>query len=102
MIKSITVVSAPANNATPAFTATTVACNASETLYLFGDTVFRVRVAGAGSAAWIPVAGTTSPRALCLGSAVAAGAYEVSSNSTSAVDVKQIIVDGNHPGPLFG
>jgi hypothetical protein len=100
MIVSVTNLAANAN--TGAWKTTTVGCNASQTLYIFGDTAFRVRVAGAGSTDWIPVAGTASPRPLCLGSAVAVGAYEILSNSASAVDTKLIVVDGNHPGPLFG
>ena len=90
-ILSITTVQTP--NVVGTYTALTVNCSANQYLYIFTDTYVRLRKVGGSTADWIPVGTTISPRPMLIGRGVKGGDYEVSPNTATAVDVKQIITD---------
>lgn len=89
MIKSITNISANAN--TGAWKTLTVNASGNDYLYVFGDTAFRLRRAGGGSADWIPVATAASPRPMLCGQNANGADFEVLSNGGSAAEVKMIV-----------
>ena len=86
------IVSISVKSASATYSSLGVSCNAGQHMYVFGDTVFRLRKAGGTASEWIPVAGTLSPAPFYLGTNVGANDYEVGTASGSA-DVKIIISD---------